>query len=515
MKIKELITKKTINRTEYLSLLVIFVIFWFFLMLFVSIIVGILDIKNIKDYYYILLFLCLVYIVFIWYKRYKDIINNMNFFFIYILWIIMLVFWRKYIWIYILLWFIPILVLIFYPWRDIQFVEIKKEKILFYKNYHYSFRRLFTFRLLVVSLFCYFLFIAFIDDYLYNLNNYWKDPILISNNINLINETYVKLNVKWLKFKTLDRWLFETLVNEVKLKNGEKAVEKDYYKEIFTYSFDFWKLIIYTEGYEQTRKILDNKIDFIYWKLKKTNVWYSLYTWGNNIPEKTWFLYLLYFFWVIFLYWYIVFKDVAILKSKNIDKEKYQKFIKEDYTTILKNINIGKEHDVWKYILVAKTAKRSFNGYKSNVYFLKDINYDDINIRETYNFSFKTSIINIKEANIEDFFRSETNNIILLFSYIFKKIFWDDDIKIYHENDNVISQFESIITLEKWEKYIKKMKKESEDIYKILKKMNIKKMNIKEIQFELIKKELIILLFYQIILNRFINKEKNINYFLI
>jgi hypothetical protein len=59
------------------------------------------------------------------------------------------------------------------------------------------------------------------------------------------------------------------------------------------------------------------------------------------------------------------------------------------------------------------------------------------------------------------------------------------------------------------------MKKESEDIYKILKKMNIKKMNIKEIQFELIKKELIILLFYQIILNRFINKEKNINYFLI
>jgi hypothetical protein len=73
--------------------------------------------------------------------------------------------------------------------------------------------------------------------------------------------------------------------------------------------------------------------------------------------------------------------------------------------------------------LVAKTAKRSFNGYKSNVYFLKDINYDDINIRETYNFSFKTSIINIKEANIEDFFRSETNNIILLFSYIFKKIF--------------------------------------------------------------------------------------------
>ena len=59
------------------------------------------------------------------------------------------------------------------------------------------------------------------------------------------------------------------------------------------------------------------------------------------------------------------------------------------------------------------------------------------------------------------------------------------------------------------------MKKESEDIYKILKKMNIKKMNIKEIQFELIKKELIILLFYQIILNRFLKKEKNINYFLI
>lgn len=353
-----------LNRTEYLWLLLFWLLIYPFSWLFIIIILTFFKLfdKNIMSNSVIIIIsiIWLINLIIIWYRRYNDIFKEINLFFIYVISLFLLFYWWKFIWFFWFLWIIPILLLIFIPWkRAINFKiannsfinenETLIQKLQFYKKYNYNFKNLLTFR---------FFFISFI-------------------------------------FILIFSWL------------------RDIPKEDIIFSICF----------------------------------------------------LLIFLWFYFL---IIFKDISILKNKEIDENIKELYDWYSYSKLLESIKNNINTDYSLNLLFKELMNDSLKLYnnKSNS-FEKSILDDLTNLNENNIqlwLKIKESIKNIKETEIEKFFEKEIIYNTLELSYIIK---YNDFYN--NENNLVINELEELIKKEKnWIKLIKKLQKESKYIYNII-----------------------------------------------
>lgn len=337
-----------------------------------------------------------------------------------------------------------------------------------FKKYNYNLKNLFTIRIFIVIFFFYLFVSAIIEDYYYNLSNYWKEVNFIFDDKNIKDNSYVKINIEWFKYRLEGQWLLSHLSVNMKKKDGNQLFEETLAKKMIVENTIFKYLLIKTKSYNITRSILDWQIKVIKWKINKTNKWYTILTSDTYVPEKPWYVNFILLFLTIILFIYILFKDIYTLKYEYINEDFLEKINNLSYIKLLEKIKNTK--DAWLYttILLNKSIANAFTMYKRDLVFLKDIDFNKELFSEVnLSFRLKDKIKKLNNNHINIFFENEEQNIVLTNAYLMRKIFNNtkEFNKYINQNNEKIEQFERIITLNKWEWYIKKLLKDSNDIF--------------------------------------------------
>ncbi|MDD2871793.1 MAG: hypothetical protein PHS49_07435 [Candidatus Gracilibacteria bacterium] len=347
------------------------------------------------------------------------------------------------------------------------------------QKYNYNFKNLISLRFLLITFFFITMIYGGINDYIYNSKYYGKEAIIINNDIDILNNSYAKIEKDLLKSHFVEN--VKTILLAQDTEQFEKQIDNQSVV-IRDSTFKYLK-VVFHDGNSQTQENLGDPI-YIEGKISKNNEGYIFDIGKKYIPNNDGNSILFILIAITIIYLIIMFNNIATLKNKIYDNETIENLSKNDYETIINNIKNNTQKHLNLHVLINKVKKEAFKVYKKNLSYVKNIDIENHMDNEvTLNINLKKSTKKLKNIEIYSFFEQEYNNIALITAYIMnilikkQKIFTEE---YEYQNKEKIEELEKIIISEKSKRFINKLKKEAEMLYEELLKNKLKIENLGE-----------------------------------